>query len=235
MTSWQVLGACVAMAIAGFDPFGALVLLGAVARGTSRRAAVAFTVASAAVIVAAAVALDLLAYAVLPHGLPHVPSIVWGSLEAAAALGLLAWGLRRLLSRRNDGHQAPTDPDAEGASRRRRGTGTGAMTVAGAAYGLTVLGDPGFWGLVALVHRLQAGPALGIAALWWLLSQSPLVALAIAIAFGAGEPVGRWMRRSWSRIAGPLGRVGTAAILLGGLVLAADVVLWLVTGSFLIR
>lgn len=236
MTSWQALGACVALSVVGFDPFGALALLAALARGAGRRAAVAFTAAGAAVIIAASMALDLLAAAVLPHGMPRIPDIVWGSVEGVAAAGLLVWGGRRLLSRRSAGspHARGTDGTAEDENRRLRGTGTGAMTVAGAAYGLTVLGDPGFWGLVALVHRLQAGPALGIAVLWWVLSQSPLVALAVAIAFGAGEPVGRWMRRSWRRIVGPLGRVGTAAILLAGVVLGADVSLWLVTGSFLI-
>lgn len=235
MTSWQAIGACVALSIAGFDPFGALALLAATARGAGRRAALAFTAAGAVVIIAAAMALDLLSYAVLPHALPHIPDIVWGTLEGLAAIGLLAWGIRRVLSRRNAGSGTPDTGEKSGEEPRRlRGTGTAAMTLAGAAYGLTVLGDPGFWGLVALVHRLQAGPALGIAMLWWLLSQSPLVVLAIAIGFGAGEPVGRWMRRSWQRLVGPLARVGTAAILLAGLVLGADVVLWLVTGSFLI-
>ncbi len=243
MTGWQAIGACVALSIAGFDPFGALALLAATARGAGRTAALAFTAAGAAVIVAAAMVLDLLAFALLPHGMPHLPDVVWGSVEALAAAGLLVWGVRRLLSRRvadrGTGKPEPAEgeEDAEGEGhrpRRLRGTGVGAMTLAGAAYGLTVLGDPGFWGLVALVHRLGAGPALGIATLWWLLSQSPLVALAVAIALGAGEPVGRWMRRSWRRLVGPLGRVGTAAILLGGVVLGADVMLWLTTGSFLI-
>lgn len=236
MTSWQAIGACVALSIAGFDPFGALALLAATARGAGRRAALAFTAAGAVVIIAAAMALDLLAYAVLPHALPHIPDIVWGTLEALAAVGLLVWGVRRVMSRRNAGPGQPDGADGTGEEGRRRlrGTSTGTMALAGAAYGLTVLGDPGFWGLVALVHRLQAGPALGIAVLWWLLSQAPLVALAVAIAFGAGEPAGRWMRRSWQRIVGPLGRVGTAAILLAGLVLSVDVGLWLVTGSFLI-
>lgn len=257
MTAWQLVGACVALSIAGFDPFGALALLAALARGAGRRAAIAFTAAGAAVIIAAAMLLDLLAYALLPDGLPHVPDVVWGSLEAAAAVGLVVWGGRRLAARRDAGHPLPqgaghplpneAGPAASGAEedsdeastpddvpRRLRGTGTGPMTLAGAAYGLTVLGDPGFWGLVALVHRLQAGPALGIAALWWLLSQSPLVALAVAVALGAGDPVGRWMRRSWRRVAAPLGRIGTAVILLAGLVLGADVVLWLSTGAFLL-
>ncbi|WOP20145.1 hypothetical protein [Raineyella sp. LH-20] len=239
MTPWQVLGACVALAVAGFDPFGALALLAGTARGAGRRAAVAFTASGAAVILVAAMLLDLAAYAVLAHGVPHVPEIVWGSVEAIAALGLLVWGVRRLTGRPDIGHrpagQRPTAAaDPTDTPRRPTGTGPAAMAVAGAAYGLTVLGDPGFWGLVALVHRLHAGPALGIAALWWLLSQSPLVALTVAIALGAGEPVGSWIRRTWRRVAGPLGRIGTAVILLVGLLLGADVVLWLSTGAFLL-
>ncbi|QGF23844.1 hypothetical protein [Raineyella fluvialis] len=236
MTGWQAVAACVGLSIVGFDPFGALALLAAVARGAGRAAAVAFTAAGAAVIVAAAMILDLLASVVLQHGVPPIPDVVWGTVEALAAAGLLFWGVRRLASRRRDGGRPghESDEDEEERPRRQRGTGIAAMTLAGLVYGLTVLGDPGFWGLVALVHRLHAGPALGIAALWWLLSQSPLVALAIAVALGAGDPVGRWMRRTWRSLAGPLGRVGTALILLAGLGLGLDVVLWLMTGSFLI-
>ncbi|MEA5153930.1 hypothetical protein [Raineyella sp.] len=235
MTGWQAIGACVALSIAGFDPFGALALLAATARGAGRAAAVAFTAAGAAVIVATAMLLDLVAVALLPHGVPQLPDVVWGTVEALAAAGLLFWGIRRLRSRRRDGARpGPADDTAAEVPRRLRGTGTAAMALAGLAYGLTVLGDPGFWGLVALVHRLDAGPALGIAALWWLLSQSPLVALAVAIVLGAGDPVGRWMRRAWRRVVGPLGRIGTALILLAGLALGADVVLWLSTGAFLI-
>lgn len=230
MTPWQVLGACVALAVAGFDPFGALALLAATARGAGRRAAVAFTAGGAAVILVAAMLLDLVAYAVLAHGVPHVPEIVWGSVEAVAALGLLVWGVRRLTRPA----ATPADSPPPSTPRRPAGTGVAPMALAGAAYGLTVLGDPGFWGLVALVHRLHAGPALGIAALWWLLSQSPLVALTAAIVLGAGGPVGGWIRRTWRRLAGPLGRIGTTLILLAGLLLAADVVLWLSTGAFLI-
>ncbi len=235
MTAVQVLGACLALAVVGFDPFGALVLLAATARGAGRRAAVAFTAAGAAVILVTALGLDLLAGAVLPRQAPHVPMAIWAGVEAVAGLGLLLWGVRRYwFPRRQRGGRSGAGTGATGTGPAGRPTGIGArpMAVAGGAYGLTVLGDPGFWGLVALTHRLTEGPAVGIVALWWLLTQSPLVALTLAILVGAGEPVGRWLRSARARLSGMVTRLTTPALLLVGAVLVADAVMWLLTGSF---
>ncbi|MGJ6980576.1 hypothetical protein ACSDQ9_08625 [Aestuariimicrobium soli] len=222
MISWQLVGALVALAVAGFDPFGALALLAVIAGGASRRAVAAFTAAASAVILGCAVVVDALARTLLPEGLPHVPRIVWGVVEGIAAVGLVAWGLVRL----------------RGRSSRREGTLSGRRAVglglAGAAYGLTVLLDPAFWGLVALVHRLGEGSAVGMAVVWWVIAQSPLIVLTLAVVVGAGERAAGRLRRLWRRWGPVLGAVTTVLVLVCGAALAVDVVVWATTGSFVV-
>ena len=78
-------------------------------------------------------------------------------------------------------------------------------------------------------------PAVGLAHVTWIVvSQLPLVALAVAVMLRRHDRAVAWLRDLMPRVRPVLARLGTATLALAGVIMATDAVWWLVTGHFLL-
>lgn len=151
-------------------------------------------------------------------------------MAALVATALLAWGVLTLRRR------ATTRGAAEDPGRARRETRTAARIAAGPLplllvalfFVAIVLSDPPFpAGVVLSSHRAVPEVVLGFL-VWSLVSQSPVVLLAVALVAGAGERFVALTRRVTTRIAPALTLVAAGAAALGGVLLGSWVVVRLV-------
>ncbi len=218
--------AVLGLALAGVDPAGALLLGGALAAGATRRGALAHAAAClvgvpligvvlSLVLGVRADRLDLLG--LLPDG----PAAV---VEVALAVVLAVWAVLRL----RDGRPRP-------GRRRRLRPGDAALLGAGGAWALSALLDPTFLSVVVLAARTDRWTDVVAAhALYSVVSQLPLLVLALAVLGGRHEPVVRWLTRTWERVRPVARHVLTAALLLVAVLLLADGGAYLLTGRFLV-
>ncbi len=219
--------AAAALGVAGIDPAGMVLAIGALVAGARERGVVGF----AAVVVLGTALLGTVLSVTVGQELRDVD---WASflppdgpaavIELVIAAALLAWAAVRL--RRPD--TRPPRPHDRGRS------GRGLLAV-GLLFALSAPLDPTFVGLVVLAGRDGSTTAVAGAHLVWILvSQAPLVALTVAMLAGRHAGVVAWARRVLPRVRPLLARLGTAALALTGAVLALDAGWWVVTGRFLL-
>jgi hypothetical protein len=215
------------LGLAGIDPAGLLIALGALAAGVRERVVVGF---AAAVVLGTAVLGTALS---LTLG-QELQDVDWGALlppdrlgavlEVFIAVGLLAWAVVRV--RR---------PEARPARPRRASRSGTALLGAGALFAASAPLDPTFVGLVVVAGRAEEPAAVAAAHLLWILvSQVPLVALAVAVLLRRHGRAVAWLQRVTPRMRPLLARLATAGLVVAGLVLAVDAGWWFVTGRFLL-
>lgn len=205
-----------ALGIAGFDPLGALTLIGAMALQARRRAIAALLVSNLGSTLALALGLSstLGRWAIdLLHRLHSPGHLVWGALVAVAGTALFCWGVWRL--------SRPPHP------RRTKVEGTVASSAAlalfGLGVGLSALIDPAFYGLVVLAGGIESWwGRLGACLLWVLLSQIALVTLSIAVFAGAFDKALRLIERARQDWAQGLARLASWTLVVVGVLLLVE-------------
>jgi len=209
-----------------------LISVGALSLGARRRTVVLFAAVLVLATTAWGVALTLVAGPAIRHvhWFALAESPLGLGVAALVATALLAWGVLTLRRR------ATTRGAAEDPGRARRETRTAARIAAGPLplllvalfFVAIVLSDPPFpAGVVLSSHRAVPEVVLGFL-VWSLVSQSPVVLLAVALVAGAGERFVALTRRVTTRIAPAVTLVAAGAAALGGVLLGSWVVVRLV-------
>ena len=218
-----------ALGVAGFDPFGALLVAAALALGASRGSALAFLLLSAVIPLAVG---GIAGHALGPvitriESWLRLPPSIWAAVSIAAGLGLVGWGVLRV--RRGASGQSGRPEHTP------RGVSMGAMAGAGLAFGLTALLDPAYYGVVAFVAR-NPDPIARMAGLvgWFAIAQGLLIALVVGSWLGDAQRAASWLRRVWHSASPVIARSVTVAALMVGSALVVDGVWYLATGSFLV-
>lgn len=223
----ELLIATIGLGIAGIDPVGALIAIGALSNGARERNVVIYGFIMIIVTVVLGVVLSLV------FG-PRIAEIDWSFLnsgdrfwaigETIAGAVLLAWGIRRVL------HPATDQP-----APKSRGISLYTLSGVGVLYGLTSVLDPTFVSLVVVAGRDGAPLNVGLAHLLWILiSQLPMVIVIVAILAGKHQTVIGRFQSWWGKYRPVVSSIGTAALLLAALFLLADAGWWLATGEFLV-
>lgn len=224
----HLIAAAAGLGIAGIDPGGALIAIGALAMGARERNVMVFGVVSILGTAVLGTVLSLTAgqrlqtlrwSALLP------PDRLTALIELLIAAGLLWWAVARL---RRPESRPP---------RPRGGTATSgpALLGLGVLWAAAAVLDPTFVGLVVLAGREES--VLGVAAahlLWIVVSQVPLLALMVATARGHQQRAVARFHRIWERARPVASAAGTGALVLGAAVFALDALWWFVTERFLI-
>ena len=226
-----LLGAALGLGVAGVDPAGALLVVAALAAGARPRAVLLFAAVVVAGTTLLGTALSLTIGGELGRldlsglALPDGPS---AALEAVVGAALLGWAGVRLA-------RGSTARPHRARPARRRLAGTAGLLGAGALFALGAALDPTFVGLVVLAGRGADPPAVALAHLLWVVvSQLPLVLLAVAVARGAHVRLVDRAQASWQRLRPMLQRLLSAVLLLVGAVLLLDAAWWLASGRFLL-
>lgn len=223
----EVVVAAVGLGLAGIDPAGLLLALGSLAAGARERTVLLFT----AIVVAGTALLGTVLTLGLGRQLQDFdwtsvfpPDWLGALIEGFLAAALLAWALIRL---RRPGARPPRP------SKRAR-TGL-ALVWAGLLFAASAPLDPTFVGLVVLAGRGESVLAVVLAhVMWVVVSQLPLVALAVLIMLGRHDRAVDSLRNLLPRMRPTLARVGTATLAVIGLLMAVDVAWWLSAGEFLL-
>jgi hypothetical protein len=223
----ELLVAALALGLAGVDPAGLLIALGALAAGARERTVLAFTtiVVVGTALLGTALSLtlgrrlqDFEWTSLLP------PDWLGAVVEIVIAVALLAWAVVRL--RRPDAR--PPRPE------KRARTGK-ALVLGAVLFAASAPLDPTFVGLVVLAGRGESPAAVALAHTTWIVvSQLPLVALAVAVLLRRHDRAVAWLRDLLPRARPVLARLGTFALVLAGAVMATDAGWWIVTGRFLL-
>ena len=223
----ELLVTALALGLAGIDPAGLLLALGSLAAGARERTVLVFT----AIVVAGTALLGTVLTLTLGQQLQRFdwkslfpPDWLGATIEALLAAALLMWVVVRF--------RRPEARPPRPANRGRTGT---ALVWGGLLFAASAPLDPTFVGLVVLAGRGESVPAVGLAHVTWIVvSQLPLVALAVAVMLRRHDRAVAWLRDLMPRVRPVLARLGTATLALAGVIMATDAVWWLVTGHFLL-
>lgn len=226
----ELLLAAFGLALAGFDPAGALVATGALGGGARERHVIVFGLVSLLGTVVLGTALSLTVG-------PYIANIDWSALipgdqtaalvEAGLGAALVAWAIMRA---RKPAARTPAPKP-----RSHRGTGPIALVAVGALFALGAILDPTFVSLVVIAGRNGTFLSVVFAhSVWVLVSQSPLVLIVLAIAAGKHDRAVAWFQSRWEEIRPSIGRLITGALLSIGALLLLDAGWWFATGKFLL-
>lgn len=213
------------LGVAGFDPFGFLALLAAMALGAGRRAAVVLlaTVLTSTAVFGVAASFGLAAAAQRLIGLSPQPSgRTWAIILVAAGVALTGWGVLRWRSPAKVGRWRAPGKQAAAIDVPVRGTSTLAMLSVGLLIGLSALIDPAFYAMALLAggtDRLAA--RLGVVIGWTLLSQIALVVAAAFVLIGSRDTLRArldWLRDHFARTARPASAILLLLLGAGGVV-----------------
>lgn len=215
-------GGLLVLGLAGFDPISGLLAIAALASGARRREILVFAAICLLVPTAMGIALSL------TLGATEVKvswsSVDWDSpwlalLQGVLAVVLLVWALRRTRSTRRPIGKTP------------RGTSMRAMVVLALGVGGGFILDPIFLAVVVFAGRAGVWGIVIAHATWTLMCQPLVVVVALAVATGRDQPVTLVLNRLLGRF-GPVLRVAlTWLIVVAGLLLAADVATYVLTGG----
>lgn len=220
----ELIAVAAGLGLAGLDPVGALVAVGAAARGVRRSWLIGY---GAVVLLGTALFGTVLTLtvgrrladvdwaALLPGGGLRV------TIELVLAALLIWWAVHR--------QRSPSTPEAH-----TEPTTGWALIGTGVVFAASAVLDPSFDAVVivaAVDHGLPSIIAAHLA--WAFVSQVPLLVLVLVLLRDRrGHAIER-VRRWWARSSGILGWLGSAVIAAVGLVLAADVAAYLIAGEFL--
>lgn len=219
-------GGVVGFGVAGLDPFGALVVVPALAAGARRRVILLFFGTAWITTVLTGIVLGESVQHVVAwlRNLLDVPDPVRLTVELATAAGLGLWATHRWL-RRNE-----VKPES---TKKPKLAGPVGMSLMGIFWGVTALTDPSFFGVASISAGMSS--LLGVVAVftgWFLISQAPLCVVVLALATGRdSRPVQRAVALA-RRTARPAAYVMTGLIAATSLFLLANGLTYLATGTF---
>lgn len=216
-----------ALGLAGVDPAGLVIALGALAGGARERSVIGF----ALVVVVGTALLGTVLTLTVGQRLQRVdwsaltpPTWLGAAVELALAAGLLVWAVLRV-----------AQSDVRPPRPRRRAVSGVALLWAGVLFAMSAALDPTFGGLVVVAGREESVGVVASAHLVWIItSQAPLVVLTIAVLLRTHVSALAWLEDRVSRARPALAKVGTGALGVVGIVLLTDVVWWFTTGRFLL-
>ncbi len=219
-----MLGAALALGVAGLDPTPALIAVALILTGAGRRSIslLAWTVMVGGPLLGSVLALtvgsrvdDVDWLAILPRG--QVAAI------AGLAIGviLVVVGVVRIVR------------PAKEHDRDQHESGPRAALLAGAAYVAYLVIDPTFVAVTVLAGQTEpAWLAVAMECCWVLIAQLPLLGLLFAIHRVGRESAAEHFRRWWDKIKPVVRWVVTVALLVVGAAMVTDAVWWFGTGHF---
>ncbi|MCI1866681.1 MAG: hypothetical protein LKI83_04045 [Actinomyces sp.] len=220
------------LGVAGVDILGVVLAVAALRAGATRRSLALFagTVFVGTVLVGTVSSLCLGTLVTDAAGLlGGVSNRIWVIVEAIAVGLLWFWAARRWRRRST---VAPGRPENGPRAERLAGR---SLLGAGILFSLSALTDPSYLALIALSgHNGSIPTVVGAQVLWILVSQVPLFVFTGAFLAGGEQRLTAWFDRIQSRYSDRLSGLLTAVIALAGLVLAADLADFLLTGEWLL-
>lgn len=219
----EVVGRVLALAVAGFDPTGAILLVGAIAAKASRTKVLAFTAALFVASVVIGTAMALASNSVFGESLSLTSGPFRAYFEVGMALFIGIWLADSLRSTRDDARP-----------RRNIAQSTPAMTLGGVIYALSTVPDPSFPATAVIVGPSGAYVAVVSFLIRTVISQALLIALVVAFLFDAHEKPVEAMRRWYERHKVLLIRILNASLVLIAVAALADAGTYFATDDYLI-
>lgn len=217
------------LGLAGFDIFGVLIILTALASKVSKREIITFTL----ITLFGTVALGTVAVLLLGEGVRiitdffnNLPDVLWIALDFLVAILLFVWaGVRivRAIKKQNVAKEPKATFFKHG------------LIVVGMLYAISAFIDPSYLALIALSGRADSLSVIVLAQfIWILVSQSALFALAIAVAFGIHEEFVNWFNRVREKYSNIITKIVTGLIVFFGTLITTDLIVFLATGRWLL-
>ncbi len=220
----EVLGRVLALGVVGFDPTGAVLLVGAIAAKTNRTKVFAFTAAVLITSVVVGTALAVVGNRVFGDYEFITSGPARAYVEVATALVLVAWLASNLKA-----------TSADASPRRNLAQSTTAMTLGGVAFALTTVLDPSFPATAVIVGPSGFVVALTSFVIRAVLVHLALIALVVAFVFGVHERPVEATRRWYERHKKLLIRILNAILVLSIAVLLADAIKYFATGEYVFK
>lgn len=213
MNPLAAIGGVFGLGVAGLDPFGALIVVPALATGTRRRVVLLFFGAAFLTTVLTGVVLgESVQYvsAWLGDGIA-IPDPVRLVVQLFAGACFALWATRRWARRNNVSQEKGSKSILAGPV---------GMLVAGIFWGVSALTDPSFYGVATIATGLQntLGFVLAFSG-WFLVSQAPLCLVVLTLAAGRGSRPVQCAVAFAQRIARPAGYAMTALLAVVALLL----------------
>lgn len=217
------------LGLAGFDIFGALIILTALGPKAAKREIIIFSL----ITLLGTIVLGTVATLLLGEGIhiitdffDDLPDALWVVLDFSVVILLFAWAGRRIV-RTIKKENVTKEPNSAFSKH-------GSVAV-GVLYAISAFTDPSFLALIALSSREDSLIVMVLAQfIWILVSQSPLFALAIAVTLGVHERFVNWFNRVRKKYSHIIATTITVLILLFGTLITADLVIFLATGRWLL-
>lgn len=226
----NVIALAFGLGVAGFDVFGAVLVVLLVASKLPKQKIAAFALIVLVGTVTAGVAASLLlggSAELFAQALHRVPACVWVGAEGAASVGLLGWAAARLHRHIKSGKESQ---DSRALQWLRR-----SIVLGGIIYAASAFTDPSFLAVIAIASREQSLLVVIMAHVVWLLvSQGLFFGLVIAIMCDRHQPLIAWFERVRARYSTLIRSSITVVIVLCGLTLLADMATFLLSGHWLL-
>ena len=229
----NVIALAFGLGVAGFDVFGAVLVVLLVASKLPKQKIAAFALIVLVGTVTAGVAASLLlggSAELFAQALHRVPACVWLGAEGAASMGLLGWAAARLHRHIKSDKEPKESQDSRVLQWLRR-----SLVLGGIIYAASAFTDPSFLAVIAIASREQSLFVVIIAHVVWLLvSQGLFFGLVIAIMCDRHQPFIAWFERVRARYSMLIRSSITVVIVLCGLTLLADMATFLLSGHWLL-
>lgn len=223
MNGFALAGSVFGLGVAGLDPFGALMVVPALAAGAKRRIVMwFFGMAALCTVLTGLVVGESVQHVSAWLARLAVPAPVRLIAQAAAAAALGAWAAVRWARR--------------GAPKREKASvlvGPVAMALAGALWGVSAVTDPSFLALVAVDAGVESLPvSTAVFAGWFVISQAPLCLVVLALVTGKDTRPVRGAVALARRLEAPAGSAVTLLLAAGAVLLALNALSYPVAGRF---
>lgn len=229
----NVIALAFGLGVAGFDVFGAVLVVLLVASKLPKQRIAAFALIVLVGTVTAGVAASLLlgsSAELFAQALHRVPACVWVGAEGAASMGLLGWVAARLHRHIKSDKKPQESQDSRVLQWLRR-----SIVLGGIIYAASAFTDPSFLAVIAITSREQSLLVVIMAHVVWLLvSQGLFFGLVIAIMCDRHQPLIAWFERVRARYSTLIRSSITVVIVLCGLTLLADMATFLLSGHWLL-
>jgi MFS family permease len=218
------------LAIAGIDPVGAIVLAGAISAGLEKSKIIGFSVAVLLGAVVTGTLFSVIGIQFIDqvkNFFSSLSSSIWVYVNVALAVLIIVWLYRQLKPKSNAVRKPPKKRKLQG--------GILAVIGLGAIFGASSVLDPTF--VAAIGVAAQTGNVLAIIGLhtvWITLSQFMLFGLLAAYLFGKHQQLLDWSKAFWHKHKPSFMRVVRFAAFAVSIVLIADSIAYLVSGSYLL-
>ncbi len=218
------------LGLAGIDPWGAALLLAALAAGARKPHVLAFSLATFIGTVALGVAFSVFGKLVIDQIVAFIPDIndpIWAFVEIIVAALIAYWVISQLTGQTTTDAPVQTKPPPR--------ISVFGMVLSGMAFSAVTIVDPTFFATAAIASQATALPSMiGLHSIWVLTSQSLLFALSAACMFDIHQPLVDLAKPMWEKVKRP-----AMWLLMGGLVVVAigltvDAIALFTTGAYLV-